>query len=88
MLENAYKHGVERSTTPVELRVEARRNGEVLEITVRNSGSLTLPVIEGIGLRNCRERLALLHGSSASLTLTNDAHDVVARLTLPWRRQT
>lgn len=86
LLENAYKHGVERSTAPVELFVEARRDGEMLEVAVRNSGPLQAPVVEGIGLRNCRERLALLHGAAASLTLTSDPRGVVSRVLLPWQQ--
>jgi len=85
LLENAYKHGVERSTTPVAIAIDARRDAGSLVVTVRNSGTLVGPVTEGIGLRNCRERLGLLHGPAATLTLEAEGECVVARLTLPWR---
>ena len=85
LLENAFKHGVEPSTSPVAITVGARREGEHLVIDVRNSGALAPAANAGIGLRNCRERLAVMHGAEALLTLTADAGEVVARLTLPWR---
>jgi sensor histidine kinase YesM len=87
LLENAFKHGVERSTEHGNLSLKARRAGERLEVTVRNTGALGgAGRGGGIGLRNCRERLALLHGSAASLTLTEERGEVVARLSLPWQR--
>jgi hypothetical protein len=85
LLENAFKHGVERSTTPVATEVAARRDGDTLLVTVRNGGRLTGAGTEGIGLRNCRERLAVLHGAAASLDLVAEGDAVVARLSLPWR---
>ncbi len=92
LLENAFKHGVERSTDPAHLSVSARRDGGSLEIAVRNSGALGSSSGRerggGIGLRNSRERLALLHGPEASLTLTEEPGMVVARLMLPWQRHT
>lgn len=88
LLENAFKHGVERSAEPAHLSVAASRDGDRLEIAVRNSGALGNGGSRdgGIGLRNCRERLVLLHGADASLTLTEEPGMVVARLTLPWQR--
>lgn len=87
LMENAYKHGVERHASPVKVEVTARRDGETLRVDLRNSGALNEGSGAGIGLRNCRERLAVLYGSDASLTLEADGDDVVARLVLPWRRQ-
>jgi len=85
LLENAFKHGVERSTAPVIVVVSVRRTAETLEVTIRNGGALG-PASDGIGLRNSRERLAVLHGAAANLTLVAENGDVVARLTLPWER--
>jgi hypothetical protein len=87
LLENAFKHGVERSTTPVAIRIVARRgNAGKLEIAVRNAGALAATVGAGIGLTNCRERLALLYGADATLDLAQDGSDVVARIVLPASR--
>jgi two-component system LytT family sensor kinase len=85
LLENAFKHGVERSSAAVAVSISAARRGQLLEVTIRNQGSMPDTVPEsGIGLRNCRERLALLHGADAKLTLSAEDGEVVARLTLPF----
>jgi LytS/YehU family sensor histidine kinase len=86
LLENAFKHGVERSREPVIIRLEAQRAGETLHLTIHNTGS-TLPATPamGIGIRNCRERLALMFGQHASLELEQDETGVAARLRLPYQ---
>jgi two-component sensor histidine kinase len=85
LLENAFRHGVERSTGSVAIRITARREGERLKIAIHNSGStLAAEPGLGIGLRNCRERLNVLHGERASLELAHDSGGVEARLTLPF----
>jgi hypothetical protein len=85
LLENAFRHGVERSTETVSIRITARRDGEKLRVSIHNTGS-TLTGVPGlgIGLRNCRERLAVLYGERASLELVADAGGVEARLALPF----
>ena len=86
LLENAFRHGVERSTTPVAIEVVARRENGKLEVSVRNGGALAAGRSSGIGLTNSRERLALLYGADASLELSQDGADVVARISLPASR--
>jgi len=86
LLENAFKHGVERSRDAVRIEVEARRDGERLHIAIRNSGSVLGPERqEGVGLRNCRERLSVLYGDAAQLQLTQLPDAVEASVTLPWQ---
>jgi sensor histidine kinase YesM len=85
LLENAFRHGVERSTGVVNIRITARRAGDQLRVNIHNTGStLTGAPGLGIGLRNCRERLAVLYGERATLDLVADAGGVDARLTLPF----
>jgi two-component system LytT family sensor kinase len=84
LLENAYKHGVERSSEPVAIRIDARREGEALRIAIHNSGILRDASGSGIGVRNCRERLALVYGARASLDITQDQGIVTASVTLPF----
>jgi two-component system LytT family sensor kinase len=84
LLENAYKHGVERSSDPVAIRIDARREGEALHIAIHNSGALRAASGSGIGLRNCRERLALVYGGRAGLDITQDQGSVIASVTLPF----
>jgi histidine kinase len=86
LLENAFKHGVERSRDAVQIEVEARRDGERLYIAIRNSGSVLGPDREdGVGLRNCRERLGVLYGDAAQLQVTQLPDAVEASVTLPWQ---
>jgi LytS/YehU family sensor histidine kinase len=86
LLENAFKHGVERSTVPVAIVVSARREGERTLLSIRNAGTLAGTGTAGIGLRNCRERLAVLFGATASLDLAARAGEVIASVSLPWER--
>jgi hypothetical protein len=86
LLENAFKHGVERSTTPVAIHIRASCAGERLNVTVRNAGTLSAGSASGIGLTNCRERLALLYGADATLDLAQDGGDVVAKISIPRKR--
>jgi two-component system, LytTR family, sensor kinase len=85
LLENAFKHGVERSRTPVTIRVAAGKAGENLSVTIHNTGSsLSTTPSGGIGVRNCRERLDVMYGARAGLELAQDGDGVAARLTLPF----
>jgi Histidine kinase len=86
LLENAFKHGVERSRDAVRIEVAARRDGERLYISIRNSGSVLGPDREeGVGLRNCRERLSVLYNDAAQMQLTQLPDAVEASVTLPWQ---
>jgi len=87
LLENAFKHGVERSVGPVRIGIAAHRGEEGVVLQVCNTGA-TLPADwrEGVGVRNCRERLQVIYGHDASLQLTSDGESVVATVTLPERR--
>jgi LytS/YehU family sensor histidine kinase len=84
LLENAFKHGVERSIGPVSIEVSARTAGETILLDIRNTGSaVSRENRDGVGLRNCRERLKVIYGDSASLQLIGEGDAVVARVTLP-----
>ena len=87
LLENAFKHGVERSRDAVRIEVEGRREGERMHIAIRNTGSDSggADRQEGVGLRNCRERLSVLYGDAAQMQLTQLPDAVEASVTLPWQ---
>lgn len=87
LLENAYKHGVEYSMTLVRIAVRARCGLGGLVITVANDGALADVAGTGIGLRNSRERLELLYGKAASLSLAAEDGRVVARLLMPLQQR-
>jgi sensor histidine kinase YesM len=84
LLENAFKHGVERNSGSDHIVVTAQRSNDTLCISIRNSNSTLMQgYVEGLGLRNCRERLQLLYGVTATFELTNGA-GVTAAVTMPW----
>jgi LytS/YehU family sensor histidine kinase len=85
LLENAFKHGVERSLAPVRIEIAAHRDGEWLRLAVRNTGSaLADGCRDGIGLRNVRERLNVIYGGRAALDLARDADGVSAKIAIPF----
>jgi len=87
LLENAYKHGVERNTAPVFISITAERSGSSLRVKICNTGSTLTPespTTHGVGISNCRERLRLLYGAAAQLSLEEDgAGGVEAIVMLP-----
>lgn len=86
LVENAVKHGVERKSGPVEIRVRAECTPQQIVLTVTDTGAGLQPNANGngVGLRNIRERLQRLYGDSAELTLQgNEAGGVTAALRLP-----
>lgn len=84
LVENVFKHAVEGTVAHVRIDIGARRANGSLEIVVRNSGStLTSEHREGVGLRNCRERLDILYGDAASLHAGNEGGGVAVRVVMP-----
>ena len=88
LVENAVRHGVGRRSGPVSVSIRAMRDATTLTLQVCDTGRGVgpLPVREGIGLSNTRERLRELYGEAASLELENapDA-GAVATIRLPFR---
>ena len=86
LVENAVKHGISRLTRGGSVTVSAAVDGDRLLVRVVNTGSLgARPWGGGVGLSNARERLQLIYGDAASLTLEPDGHSVVARVSVPLR---
>ncbi|WP_430390466.1 sensor histidine kinase [Dyella sp. 20L07] len=84
LLENVFKHGVERTVAHVGIGISTRREKGLLEIVVRNSGSqLSLDHYDGVGFRNCRDRLSIIYGDAASLLVHNEVDGVAARVLIP-----
>jgi signal transduction histidine kinase len=94
LVENAIKHGVGKLPGAAIGRIEvsARREDDVVVITVRDNGptlegpgELTGP--EGVGLRNTRARLEQLYGSEHAFSLApapGGEAGVVATLVIPY----
>lgn len=85
LLENVFKHGVEPTVAHVRITVSVRRGSGSLEIIVSNSGSMPLAPEQrdGIGFRNCRERLRIIYGNTAALLVRNEGDRVAARVSIP-----
>ncbi len=72
LLENAIKHGVYESISPVHIFMEIRRTEDALKICIRNNyepESRTRG--NGIGLKNIKERLFLLYGNYGLLKIVD-----------------
>jgi len=71
-IENAIKHGVQRTAGVGELRIEVSQQGKRLITVVEDNGPGPPAKITGggLGLRNTRARLLGLYGSDASVTLS------------------
>ena len=87
LVENAVEHGVANATDPVAVRVSARLAPRGLVVVVEDDGPgpNAVPTSgSGIGLGATRERLAMLFGEAAALTLEPRApRGAVTELTLP-----
>jgi hypothetical protein len=83
LVENAIKHGIAPNRGGGDLRIFLQLEGEQLLLGVANTGSpLVEGASEGIGLRNLRERLALLGERPDALRLRRDGAWTVAELCL------
>jgi signal transduction histidine kinase len=87
LVENAVRHGLAQRLGATLLRIEARRDGDELVLTVVDDGpGAGAAVTEGVGLGNTRERLATLYGSRARLNLARTAEGGTrVTVRLPYR---
>ena len=86
LVENALKHGIAQLADGGELTLCIARTAGELRVEVGNTGTLRAPRNGGIGLANARERLRLLYGTGAELSLSEDpAGWVCAKVVLPFQ---
>jgi two-component system LytT family sensor kinase len=83
LVENAVKHGISVLPKGGAVDIAIKGQGEQLLIEISNIGRLPDNIIENIGLRNTRERLALQFGSDAQFSLNQVGQRVVATLRQP-----
>jgi sensor histidine kinase YesM len=70
VVENAIRHGLEPKVEGGEVAVDARRDGEHMVIDISDTGvGFGAATRGGVGLANLRERLKLLYGDRAALTI-------------------
>lgn len=87
LVDNAVRHGIARRAEAGALGIVARREGEMVTITVRDDGpGFPEAPRTGHGLDNTRERLRALYGDRASLVITkNEPAGTVATMRVPYR---
>jgi histidine kinase len=85
LIENGIKHGIEKLPQGGEIHLTTRIKDRTLKVQVVNTGQLMRGGNStGIGLENARERLRLLYGEQASLTLQQQgANQVVVEISIP-----
>ncbi|HKN57778.1 MAG TPA: ATP-binding protein, partial [Gemmatimonadaceae bacterium] len=88
LVENAIRHGITKRTDAGRVTISARRDGDMLELTVMDDGPGIAPDAAqplGHGLANTRERLRTLYGEGASLeVLPAPGGGTIARLRIPY----
>jgi signal transduction histidine kinase len=91
LVENAIKHGLEPKPEGGLLSVRAEVKHGKLAVTVADTGlgfGKAATAGTGIGLANIRERLQLLYGNKASMTVAENAPSgTVVTLTVPYQAQ-
>lgn len=84
LVENGIKHGISHLPQGGDLVIEARKKGEVLEVKIKNTGSLNKKSTErGIGIKNTEKRLELLYGNHAKFDIFESDGMVVSQLQIP-----
>jgi sensor histidine kinase YesM len=89
LVENAIKHGLEPKAEGGTLRLAAEIVHGKLQVTVADTGlgfGKAATAGTGVGLANIRERLQLLYGPKASLTVAaNQPAGTVVTITVPYK---
>ncbi len=89
LVENAIKHGLEPKPEGGSLRLKAEIVHGKLQVTVADTGlgfGKAATAGTGVGLANIRERLQLLYGPKATLTVAeNQPSGTVVTITVPYK---
>src|SRR5688572_17448617 len=85
VVENAIRHGLEPKVEGGEVTVAARRDSAQVKIEIADTGMGFGPTTRGgLGLSNLRDRLRLLYGDRAELSIgENRAAGTVVTIALP-----
>jgi LytS/YehU family sensor histidine kinase len=94
IVENAIRHGIANCENDGLVETSARRDGNLLRLHVRDSGSVNGSLLNshskpgnGIGLRNTRERLTHFYQDAYEMrALPLDAGGFEVAITIPYER--
>jgi sensor histidine kinase YesM len=91
VVENAIKYGVSRTSSPVEIRITAREDGDLMHINVTDNGDNPPGEADrgnGIGLANVRDRLTARFGDQGRIVYgPRETGGFAVLLTLPIIRR-
>lgn len=83
-VENAIKHGIAKLPNGGVVIVEALRKNSQIIIRISNTGQLNHEkAITGVGFVNSRQRLELLYGKKASISILEVSNMVVVEIIIP-----
>jgi len=88
LVENAIKHGISKKISGGTITVDAKNQDGILRIQVINPGHFKSPILskeQGLGLINSKNRLQILFGETAQISLRPlDKNQVIAEVNLPY----
>jgi two-component system LytT family sensor kinase len=87
LVENAIKHGISHSVKGGTISIQAKKTVNQVHISVINPGQMKKEALhtEGVGLENSKNRLNLLFGETAQLSIRPlDKNQVEASMVLPY----
>lgn len=86
LIENSIKHGIAKLPKGGEIVLQGSKENGQVKLIVENTGNLALKnqtESTGTGLQNANERLKILHGSLADITLSGQENKVKATVLIP-----
>lgn len=86
LVENGIKHGIAQLPQGGEILLKGSKTQGMVMLEVENTGSLKLKNTQesmGTGLKNARERLQMLYGERAQITLNEKTDKVNAKVCIP-----
>ncbi|UTW60856.1 histidine kinase [bacterium SCSIO 12741] len=90
LVENGIKHGISHIPSGGTLKINSKVNGSHLHLSVTNTGQYDPNAVPetGFGLTNTRERLKLLFGDEASLSIRNlNKNEVITEIKIPKQKK-
>lgn len=81
-VENAIKHGISKIENGGDICIMAFEENKVLTVRVKNTGSLSLGVTNGIGITNTIRRLQIQFKEKAKFELIEDKNKIIAEIVI------